>query len=105
VKTCEDFAPNLGENRPGCFTMTTPRLTLPSSPSSFWRKNKIAVIPHPPYSPDLATCDIFLFPKMNLKLKERQFDSIEEIQTESQRVLHTVIERDFQEAIQKWKRR
>jgi hypothetical protein len=29
VKTCEDVAPNFGENRPGCFTMTTPRLTLP----------------------------------------------------------------------------
>jgi hypothetical protein len=35
VKTCEDVAPNLGENRPGCFTMTTHRQTLPSSPSSF----------------------------------------------------------------------
>jgi hypothetical protein len=39
VKTCEDVAPNLGEKRPGCFTMTTQRLTLLSSPSSFWRKN------------------------------------------------------------------
>ena len=36
VKTCEDVAPNFGENRPGCFTMTKPPLTLPSSPSSFW---------------------------------------------------------------------
>jgi hypothetical protein len=41
VKTCEDVAPNFGENRPGCFTMTTPRLTLPSSPSSLWRKTKL----------------------------------------------------------------
>jgi hypothetical protein len=40
VKTCEDVAPNFGENRPGCFTMTTPRPTLLSSPSSFWRKTK-----------------------------------------------------------------
>jgi hypothetical protein len=40
VKTCEDVAPNFGENRPGCFTMTTPRLTLPSSPSSFWHNTK-----------------------------------------------------------------
>jgi hypothetical protein len=40
VKTCEDVAPNFGENRPGCFTTTTPRLTLPSSPSSFWRNTK-----------------------------------------------------------------
>jgi len=44
---------------------------------------KTTAIPHPPYSPDLATCDFFLFPKMKLKLKGRHFDSIEEIQTES----------------------
>ena len=49
----------------------------------------MAVIPHPPYSPDFAPCDFFLFPKMKLKLKGRRFDTIEEIQAESQRVLDT----------------
>jgi hypothetical protein len=39
---------------------------------------------------DLAPCDFFLFPKMKLKLKGRQFDIIEEIQAESQRVLDTL---------------
>jgi hypothetical protein len=37
VKTCEDVTPNFGENSHGCFTMTALCLTLPSSPSSFWR--------------------------------------------------------------------
>jgi hypothetical protein len=60
----------------------------------------MAVIPHPPYSPDLAPCDLFLFPKMKLKLKGRQFDTIEEMQAESQRVLDTLTEKDFQEAFQ-----
>jgi hypothetical protein len=49
----------------------------------------MAVIPHPPYSPDLAPCDFFLFPKMKLKMKRRRRDTIEEIQAESQRVLDT----------------
>jgi hypothetical protein len=49
----------------------------------------MTVIPHPPYSPDLAPCDFFLLPKMKLKLKGRRFDTIEEIQAESQRVLVT----------------
>jgi hypothetical protein len=40
VKTCEDVAANFGENRSSCFTMTTSLLTLPSSPSSFWRSTK-----------------------------------------------------------------
>jgi hypothetical protein len=64
----------------------------------------MAVIPHPPYSPDLAPCDIFLFTKMRLKLKGRRFDTIEKIQAESQRVLDTLAEKDFQEAFQKWRR-
>jgi hypothetical protein len=40
-----------------------------------------------------------------LKLKGRRFDAIEEIQAESQRVLDTVTEKDFQEAFQKRRRR
>jgi hypothetical protein len=65
----------------------------------------MALIPHPPYSPDLAPCDFFLFPKMKLKLKRRRFDTIEEIQAESQRVLDTLTEKDFQDAFQKCRRR
>jgi hypothetical protein len=59
-------------------------------------KYKMAVIPHPPYSPDLAPCDFFLFPKMKLKLKGPRYDTIEEIQSESHRVLDIVTEKDFQ---------
>jgi hypothetical protein len=42
---------------------------------------------------------------MKLKLKGRRFDTIEEIQLESQRVLDSVIEKDFQEPVQTWRRR
>jgi hypothetical protein len=42
---------------------------------------------------------------MKLKLKGRRFDTIEEIQAESQRVLDTLTEKDFQEAFQKRRRR
>ena len=45
VKTCEDIAPNFGENRPGCLTMTVPHLTLSSSPTSSWRKTKLLLSP------------------------------------------------------------
>jgi hypothetical protein len=36
----------------------------------------------PPYSPDLAPCDFFLFPKMKLKLKGQRSESTEEFQVE-----------------------
>jgi hypothetical protein len=64
-------------------------------------KHKIPVIPHPPYSPDLAPCDFFLFPKIKLKLKGSRFDTIDEILAETQKVLDNVTEKDFQEAFQK----
>jgi hypothetical protein len=43
----------------------------------FLVKNKMALIPHPLYFPDLAPRDFFLFPKMKLNLKGRRFDTIE----------------------------
>jgi hypothetical protein len=61
----------------------------------------MTVISHTPYSPDLASCDLFLFPKMKLRLKGRRFYTIEEIQAESHRVLDTLTEKEFQEAFQK----
>jgi hypothetical protein len=71
----------------------------------FLAKDNMVFIPHPPYSPDLAPCDFSLFPKMKLKLKGHRFDTIVELQAESQRVLDTLTEKDFQEAFQKWRRR
>jgi len=41
---------------------------------------------------------------MKLKLKGCRFDTIEEIEAESQRVLETLTKKDFQEAFQKWRR-
>ncbi|PNF27477.1 hypothetical protein B7P43_G08983 [Cryptotermes secundus] len=71
----------------------------------FWAKNKMTVVAHPPYSPDLAPCDFFLFPKMKMKLKGRRFDTVEEIQAETQTVLNALTKKDFQDAFQMWQKR
>jgi hypothetical protein len=42
---------------------------------------------------------------MKLKLKGRRFDTTEEIQTESRRVLDTLTEKDLQKAFHKRRRR
>jgi histone-lysine N-methyltransferase SETMAR len=39
----------------------------------------IITLLHPPYSPDLAPCDFFLFPKMKLQLQGRRYGRVEEI--------------------------
>ena len=32
--------------------------------TAFWKKEKVTVLPHLPYSLDLALCDFFMFPKL-----------------------------------------
>jgi len=70
----------------------------------FLAKNNMTLIPHPPYSPDLAPSNFFLFPKLKLQMKGRRFDTIEEIQEESQQVLDTIPKRDFQGCFQAWQK-
>ena len=38
-------------------------------------------IPHPPYSPDLAPCDFFLFPKLKENLRGKRFDDNDAVRT------------------------
>lgn len=66
----------------------------------FLSQTGTTVAPHPPYSPDLAPCDFFLFPKLKMRLKGRRFNTVEEIQCESQMLLNTIHESDFHSAFQ-----
>jgi hypothetical protein len=59
----------------------------------------------PPYSPDLAPWDFFLFPKMKLRLKGRRFDTTEEIHAESQEVVDTLTFQNFQGCMKSWEAR
>ena len=43
----------------------------------FLAKNKIVIMPQPPYSPDLALAGFFLFPKLKTPIKEKRFATIE----------------------------
>ena len=42
----------------------------------FLVKHSTTVLFHPPYSPDLAPCDFFLFPMLKRPLKGRRFETI-----------------------------
>jgi len=65
---------------------------------SYLAKHQTSIVPHPPYSPDLAPADIFLFPKLKTTLKGRRFQTIEEIRENAIRKLRAIAERAFQEA-------
>jgi hypothetical protein len=62
-------------------------------------------LPHPPYSPDLAPADFFLFPKRKMRLKGRRFHSVADIQRKSQKVIDLLTQNDFEAAFQQWQER
>ena len=61
----------------------------------------MTVLDHPPYSPDLAPADYFLFPKVKSNLKGRHFDSISDIQIAVTSTLNTIVKDDFYKGIQR----
>jgi hypothetical protein len=62
----------------------------------FVTNNNMVIVPHPRYSLDLAPCcDFALFPKLKMKLKVRRFETVSDIQRESQAVLDNIKENDF----------
>jgi hypothetical protein len=78
-----------------------PALTALSMQRFLAPKN-MAVVPHPPYSPDLAPCDFFLFSRMKSKLKGRHFQDVTEIQEQSLTVLHSIPKSHFQQWQRSW---
>ncbi|UYV74035.1 hypothetical protein LAZ67_11001900 [Cordylochernes scorpioides] len=68
-------------------------------------KHGIALLPQPPYSPDLAPNNFFLHPKIERVLKGPLFDSIPEIKENSKNILKSLKDEDFQRCFDIWKKR
>jgi transposase len=62
----------------------------------FLAKKNIPTLPHSPYSPNLAPCDFYLFPKLKSKLKGHHFGTVTD-------ELRTLTENDFQYCYDQWK--
>ena len=60
-------------HRNGCCNTITRQLILSFQFENFWRKKNIPVLPHPPYSPDLAPCDFYPFPKVEIEVEGSSF--------------------------------
>ena len=56
----------------------------------------IKTVPQPPFSPDLAPCDLWLFPK----LRGCRYETTEEMKA-AVKVIDTLIQEDFDGAFQK----
>jgi len=67
--------------------------------SNFVRKflasKLILIFNHSLYSPDLASCNYFLFSKLKIKLKKKQFITIFDIQKALAKAISTISKEDF----------
>ncbi|UYV80626.1 hypothetical protein LAZ67_19001076 [Cordylochernes scorpioides] len=63
------------------------------------------MMPQPPYSPDLAPCDFFLFPKLKRPMKGRRYATLDEIKTASKEKLKKILKNDFLKCFEDWKNR
>jgi len=71
----------------------------------FLAQNKITTLPHPPYSPDLAPCDFFLFPRLKTHLKGHRFGTVENVQAAATRALNNISSEDFLHCYEEWQQR
>jgi AraC-like DNA-binding protein len=71
------------------------------SAREFLAKHSVPVVPHPPYSPDLAPCDFFLFPRLKSTLKGKRFQDVAEIQLNTTRQLQAIPKPAYQTCIEK----
>ncbi len=69
------------------------------------REFRWEILSHPPYSPDLAPSDFFLFPKLKEHLKGTRFQSILEAKREVVTWLTRQAPEFYQEGISRWKHR
>ena len=69
--------------------------------TQFLARKQIPVLQHPPYSPDLAPCDFFLFPKLKLHMKGERYDDIKDIQTNVTRELKKISSEEISNSF-KW---
>ena len=65
-------------------------------------ENSTNNIKQPPYSPDMAPTDIFLFQKLKLPLRGTRFQSIEDMTKNSWRELKSIPENAFKKCFDDW---
>ena len=66
--------------------------------TDYLNKMGIKTVLHPPYSPDIAPCDFWLFPK----LRGCRYERIEEMKEVVTKVIDTLTQEDFHGGLQKF---
>ena len=72
---------------------------------SFLASEKVNVLNHPPYSPDLSPCDFFLFPKLKKMLSGTKYTSRSSLGSTIFQCLQHIPKEDYLSAFRDWVKR
>ena len=97
VEVLRDFRKRFRRKRPALFKSGQWYFHQDNAPvqnpilvTDFLTKMGIKTVPQPPYSPDLAPCDFWLFPKLKEKLRGCRYETIKEIKEAVTKVIDTL---------------
>ncbi len=66
---------------------------------AFLTENQMTTMPHPPYSPDLAPADYFLFGRVKSQIRGHRHRNIDDMQTAVFRALRQIPQQEFHDAM------
>ena len=104
VEVLREFKKRFRQKRPAIFKSGQWHFLQDNAPvhnsilvADYLTKMGIKTVPQPPYSPDLAPCDFWLFPK----LRGCRYETIEVMKEALTKVIDTLTQEDFDGAFQK----
>ena len=104
VEVLREFRKRFRRKRPALFKSAQWHFYQDNAPvhnsillTNYLTKMGIKTVPQPPYSPDLAPCDFWFFPK----LRGCRYETIEEMKEAVTKVIDTLTQEDFHAAFQK----
>lgn len=73
--------------------------------TEYLQNERVKLLPHPPYSPDLAPCNFFLFPRIKKEPEGKSFNSVESLARAVQAVVDDIPKEDYEKSFQSWQNR
>lgn len=71
----------------------------------YLEENNVQIIPHPPYSPDLAPCDFWLFGRLKDHLRGNRYKSRSQLGSVIYQYMKAIPVDDYRSCFQQWKDR
>ena len=68
----------------------------------YFEEQELQVLPHPPYSPDVAPCDFWLLPTLKECLAGRKFHRMQDLAKAVFSELRRIPKDDYAAAMEKW---